>query len=92
MPYKRIELFEKKQFGEIPLKVDAYYIFYGKDISTGGYTASLVYKPIACAYQGDHRTLSNISADNALNIMLENIRSAYNLHEYSEILSDWNKP
>ncbi|MFV5403950.1 MULTISPECIES: hypothetical protein [unclassified Acinetobacter] len=91
MPYKRIELFEKKQFGETPLKVDAYYIYYGDDMNTGGYTASLAYKPAGCAYQGRYRTLSNISADEALSEMLDNIRSAYNLNEYVENLSDWNQ-
>lgn len=89
MPYKRIELFEKKQFSETPLKVDAYYIYYSDDVNTGGYTASLAYKSAGCAYQGDHRALSNISADEALNAMLDNIRSAYNLDEYAENLSDW---
>lgn len=89
MPYKRIEFFEKKQFGEPASKVDVYYIYYGDDVNTCGYyIASLAYKSQACVYNGVHHTSSNTTVEKALSEMLDNIRNAYNLHEYREILSD----
>ncbi|AZC00456.1 hypothetical protein DKE52_008100 [Acinetobacter pittii] len=92
MPYKRLEIFENKEFADTPIKVDAYYIFYGDDINTGKFTASLIYKPKDCIYEGDIRSLSNLSSEHALSDLLEKIRRAYDSKLYNEIISDWQKP